>query len=200
MGRTRVARNFWAAVVSKWKWLLAGRPGVRRNTERSVGRVQKQWDKIRKCFNDFGSHYLAVNRMELTGSPTDEDLIVAELARFCGTNVCKAMRKDRAADAAKGKTTKRKVKSSTESMCTAHGFRAGGRYGTLTSLVGPPGPLPMAAPPVQDQPAALPAAAALRATLTTKARTWGPEATSRARAAQRRPKVTRQKTFARRFC
>ena len=199
-GADQSGPTFWASVVAAWKGLLAGRPGVRRRTERGVGGVQKQWDKIRKGVNEFGSHYMAVKRMELTGNPSDEDMISAAMARFCGTSVCKAMRKDRAADEAKGKTTKRKFKSSTESMCTAHGFRAGGRYGTLTSLVGPPGPLPMAAPPVQDQPAALPAAAALRATLTTKARTWGPEATSRARAAQRRPKVTRQKTFARRFC
>jgi len=40
--------NFWAEVVSEWKRLLAGRPGARRHTERGVGGMQKQWDKIRR--------------------------------------------------------------------------------------------------------------------------------------------------------
>ena len=55
-------------MVAAWKALLAGRPGVRRRTERGVGGLQKQWEKIRKGGNEFGSHYLAVKRMELTGN------------------------------------------------------------------------------------------------------------------------------------
>jgi len=72
--------------------------------------VQKHWDKIRKGVNEFGSHYLAFKRMELTGNPNEEDMISAAMARFCGANVYEAMRKDRAADMAKGKTNKRKAK------------------------------------------------------------------------------------------
>jgi len=72
--------------------------------------VQKQWDKIRKGVNEFGSHYLAVKHMGLTGNPSEEDMISAPMARFCGANVCEAMRKDRAEDMAKGKSTKRKAK------------------------------------------------------------------------------------------
>jgi len=102
--------TFWTAMVAAWKWLLAGRPGVRRRTERGVGGVQKQWDKIHKGVNEFGSHYLAVRRMELTRNSSEEDIISAAMARFCGANVYEAMRKDRAADMAKGKTTKRKAK------------------------------------------------------------------------------------------
>jgi len=49
--------------------------------------VQKQWDKISKGVNAFDSHYLAVKRMELTGSPSEEDMISAAMARFCGRNV-----------------------------------------------------------------------------------------------------------------
>jgi len=44
--------------------------------------VQKQWDKIRKGFYEFGSHYLAVKRIELTGNPSEEDMISAAMARF----------------------------------------------------------------------------------------------------------------------
>ena len=99
--------TFWTSVVTAWKGLLAKRPGVRRRTERGVGGVQKQWDKIRKGVNEFGSHYLAVKRMELTGNPSDEKVISAAMARFCGANVYEAIRKDRTEDKAKGKATKR---------------------------------------------------------------------------------------------
>jgi len=63
--------------------------------------------------SEFGSHYLAINRLSLTGNPTDEDLISAAVARFCGLNIYEAMRKDRSSDKAKGKTTKRKAKQTT---------------------------------------------------------------------------------------
>jgi len=72
--------------------------------------VWKQWDKIRKGVNEFRSHYMAVKRMELTGNPSDEDMISAAMTRFCVANVCEAIRKDRAADEAKGKATKHKAK------------------------------------------------------------------------------------------
>jgi len=72
--------------------------------------VQKQWYKIRKGVNEFGSQYMAVKRMELTGNPKDEDMISAAIARFCGANVYGAIRKERTADKAKGKATTRKAK------------------------------------------------------------------------------------------
>jgi len=75
--------------------------------------VQKQWDKIRRGVSEFGSHYLAVKRMSLTGNPSDEDLISAAVARFCGLNIYEEMRKDRASDKSKGKTTKRTEKQTT---------------------------------------------------------------------------------------
>jgi len=53
---------------------------------------------------------MAVNRMELKGNPSDEDMISAAMARFCGANVYETIRKDRTADKAKGKATKRKAK------------------------------------------------------------------------------------------
>jgi len=55
-GADQSGLTFWASVVAAWKGLLAGRPGVRRRTERGVGGVQKQWEKIRKGLNEFGSH------------------------------------------------------------------------------------------------------------------------------------------------
>jgi len=109
-GADQSGPTFWTAVVAAWKGMLAGRPGLRRRTERGVRGVQKQSDKIRKGVNEFGSHYLAVKRIELTGNPSEEDMISAAMARFCGANVCEALRTDRAADMAKGKTTKRKAK------------------------------------------------------------------------------------------
>jgi len=51
-----------------------------------------------------------VKRLSLTGNPSDEDLNSAAVARFCGLNMYEAMRKDRASDKARGKTTKRKAK------------------------------------------------------------------------------------------
>jgi len=90
--------TFWASVVAAWKGLLAGRPGVRRHTERGVGGVQKQCDKNRNDVNAFGSHYMAVKRMELTGNPSDEDMISAAMARFCGAHVYEAIRKDHTSD------------------------------------------------------------------------------------------------------
>jgi len=72
--------------------------------------VQKQWDKIRKGASEFGSHYMAVKRMELTGNPSDEDMIRAAMALFCGANAYEAIRKDRTADKAKGTATNRKAK------------------------------------------------------------------------------------------
>jgi len=60
--------------------------------------------------NVFGSHYMAVKRLELTGNPSDDDMISAAMARFCGANVCEEIRKDRTADKAKGMATKRKAK------------------------------------------------------------------------------------------
>jgi len=62
--------------------------------------VQKQCDKIRKGVNEFGSQYLAVKRMELTGNPSEVYMISAAMGRFCGANVYEAMRKDRAEDMA----------------------------------------------------------------------------------------------------
>ena len=112
-GADQSGPTFWTSVVTAWKGLLAGRPGVRRRTERGVGGVQKQWDKIRRGVSEFGSHYLAVKRLSLKGNPSDEDLISAAVARFCGLNIYEAMRKDRASDKAKGKTTKRKAKQTT---------------------------------------------------------------------------------------
>jgi len=105
--------TFWTSVVTAWKGLLAGRPGVRRRTQRGFGGVQKQWDKIRRGVSEFGSHYLAVKRLSLTGNPSDEVLISAAVARFCGLNIYEAMRKDRASDKVKGKTTKPKAKQTT---------------------------------------------------------------------------------------
>jgi len=101
---------FWASAVTAWKGLLAGLPGVRRRTEHGVGGVQKQWDKLQKCVNEFGSHYMAGKRMELTGNPSDEYMSSTAIARFCGANVYEAIRKDRTAEKAKGKATKRKAK------------------------------------------------------------------------------------------
>jgi len=75
-----------------------------------VGEVRKQWDKIRTGVNEFGSLYLAVRRMGRTGNPSEDYMISTAIARFCGANVYEAMRKDLAADMAKGKTTKRKAK------------------------------------------------------------------------------------------
>jgi len=46
-GSDQTETTFWAEVVAEWKCLLAGRPGARRRTERGVGGVQKQWDKVR---------------------------------------------------------------------------------------------------------------------------------------------------------
>jgi len=109
-GEEQSGPTFWTAVVAAWNGLLAGRPGVRWRTERGVGGVQKQWDMIHKGVNKFGSHYLAVKRMELTENPSEENMISAAMARFCDANVYEAMRKDRAADMAKGKKTKRKAK------------------------------------------------------------------------------------------
>jgi len=112
-GLDQTGTTFWAEVVAEWKRLLAGRPGARRRTERGVGGVQKQWKEIQREVSEFGSHYLAVKRLSLTGNPSDEDLISAAVARFCGLNIYEAMRKDRASDKAKGKTTKRKAKQTT---------------------------------------------------------------------------------------
>jgi len=109
-GADQSGPTFWTSVVTARKGLLAGRPGVRQRTERRVWGVQKQWDKIRKGVNEFGSHYLAVKRMELTGNPSDEDMISAAMARFCGANVYEAIRKDITEDKAKGKATKPKAK------------------------------------------------------------------------------------------
>jgi len=63
--------------------------------------------------SESGSHFLAVKRLSLTGNPSDEDLISAAVARFCGLIIYEAMRKDRASDKAKGKTTKQKAKQTT---------------------------------------------------------------------------------------
>jgi len=41
-GADQSGPTFWTALVAAWKGLLAGRPGVRRRTERGVGGVQKQ--------------------------------------------------------------------------------------------------------------------------------------------------------------
>jgi len=92
---------------------LGGRPDARRRTARGVGGVQKQCDKILRGVSEFGSHYLAVKRLSLTVNPSDQDLISATVARFGGLNIYEAMRKDRASDKAKGKTTKRKEKQTT---------------------------------------------------------------------------------------
>jgi len=88
--------------------------------------------------------------MELTRRPSDKDVISAAMARFCGTIVYEAMRQDRAADVAKGKTTKRKTKQVLCAWVLLNRYRAGGCCRTLTCSVGPPGPMPTAAPPVQD--------------------------------------------------
>jgi len=48
--------------------------------------------------------------MEVTGNPSEEDMIRAAMARFCGANVYEAMRKDIAEDMAKSKTIKRRTK------------------------------------------------------------------------------------------
>jgi len=105
--------TFWNSVVTAWKGLLPGRPGVLRRTERGFGGVQKQWDKVRRGVSEFGSHYLAVKRLSLTGNPSDEDLISAAVARFCALNMYEAMRKDRASGKAKRQTRKRKEKQTT---------------------------------------------------------------------------------------
>jgi len=112
-GADQSGPTFWTSVVTAWKGLLAGRPGVLRRTERGVGGVQKQWGKVRRGVSEFGSHYVAVKRLSLTGNPSDEDLISAAVARFCALNIYEAMRKDRASGKAKGKTTKRKAKQTT---------------------------------------------------------------------------------------
>jgi len=79
--------RYWAKMVTEWKRLLAGRPGARRRTERGVGGVQKQWDKIRRGVSEFCFHYLAIKRLSLTGNPSEEDLTSAAVARSCGLNI-----------------------------------------------------------------------------------------------------------------
>jgi len=112
-GSDQTGTSFLAEVVGEWTRILGGRPDARRRTARGVGGVQKQWDKILRGVSEFGSHYLAVKRLSLTVNPSDEDLISATVARFCGLNIYEAMRKDRASDKVKGKTTKRKAKQTT---------------------------------------------------------------------------------------
>jgi len=41
-GTDQSGPTVWASVVAAWKWLLAGRPGVRRRTESGVGGLQKR--------------------------------------------------------------------------------------------------------------------------------------------------------------
>jgi len=54
-GADQSGPTYWTSVMKAWKGLLAGRPGVRRRNESGVGGVQKQWDKIRKGVNEFGT-------------------------------------------------------------------------------------------------------------------------------------------------
>ena len=177
--------TFWAAAVSASKGLLARRLGVRRRTKRGVGGVQKQWDKIFKGANDFGSHYLTVKLVELTGNQSDEDLIRAAMARFRGTNVYEARCKDRAADVTKRKTAQRKA-----NQVHCPWIRRWRVLWHVEKFSGATVAASEGRDAVTGSAAALPTAVARRATLTTMERTWGPGATSRARAAQRRPKVT----------
>jgi len=72
-----------------------------------------QWDRIRRGVSALGSHCPAVKRLSLTGNPSDEDVISAAVARFCGLNIYEAMRMDRASDKAKRKTRKRNAKQTT---------------------------------------------------------------------------------------
>jgi len=109
-GADQSGPTFWTSVVTAWKGLLAGRPDVRGRTESGVGGVQKQRHQIRKGVNEFGSHYIAVKRMKLTGNPRDENMISTAMPRFCGANVYEDIRKDRTEDKAKGKATKHKAK------------------------------------------------------------------------------------------
>ena len=74
-----------------------------------MGELPKQWEKIRKGVKIFGSHYLAVQRIERTGNPSDEDMISAAMAPFCGANVYEAIHKARTEEKAKGKATKSKA-------------------------------------------------------------------------------------------
>lgn len=76
--------------------------------DRTVGSVTKTWNEIRKGASAFASHYLAVQRMQLTGNPTEEQLIVGALARHEGKNVYEAILANRgaASGAAIGKRKK----------------------------------------------------------------------------------------------
>jgi len=53
---------------------------------------------------------MAVKRMNLSSNPSDEDMISAAMARFCGANIYEAMRKDRTADKVNGKATMGKAR------------------------------------------------------------------------------------------
>jgi len=112
-GSDQTGTTFLAAMFGEWKCSLSGHSGAWRRTERGVGGVQKQWDYIRRGLSEYESHYLDVKRLSLKSNLSDEDLISAAVARFCGLNIYEAMRKDRASDNAKGKTTKRKAKQMT---------------------------------------------------------------------------------------
>jgi len=70
-GSDQTGTSFWAVVNAKWKRVLAGHPGARRRTESDDGGVQKQCGKIRRGLSKFGSYYLAVKRLSVTGNPSD---------------------------------------------------------------------------------------------------------------------------------
>lgn len=89
--------TFFTAVREAWIVGMRGRGGGESfGVDRSVGSVDKTWQQIKKGASAFASQFLAVQRMKLTGNPTDEELIAAALARHEGTDVYEAIRAHRA--------------------------------------------------------------------------------------------------------
>lgn len=111
VGTDQKSVTFFTAVRAAWiAGMRARGAGLSFGGDRSVGAVTKTWQQIKKGASAFASHYLAVQRMRLTGNPTEGELIVAALARHEGKDVYEAIQAHRAAsekgEATSGKRTK----------------------------------------------------------------------------------------------
>lgn len=98
VGTDQRVGDFYIKVREAWIVGMRGRgAGLNLGADRSVGSVNKTWHAIKKGVSAFASHFLAVQKMELTGNPTEEELIVGALARYEGKDVYETIIQHRAA-------------------------------------------------------------------------------------------------------
>lgn len=92
VGTSQKGSDFFGGVRKDYLDLVRARAVLPMKSDRAVGPVTKTWEKVKKGTSALASSFLDVQRLTLTGNPSEEAIIRGALAHSKGMDIYKAIR------------------------------------------------------------------------------------------------------------